>query len=342
VGATTASHPFNFPAGATGLSILVRATTGAMRLFITTPASGTFFIDRDPSNVPVNLVGLPEQAGTYSLRVQNLGAVPISYSLEARFTTADGFNVERISRALRYLGLAQNPDGGWGIASGEDSSLMITNEVLLTLEAYGPAFVPRSAIDRGLDWLQGRQNPNGGFGSDPGMSTVYETGLAVLSLVGGGRSAPAVIDPARSYLVATQAANGCWNNDPYSTALAVRALGVITGCILDVDGKNPCCDVPTDVVYVARHLLGLTPVPPDFRLLDPTIPPDASVAAAIDAIRPSLDVDMNGTIDVATDVVYIARHLLGLTPVPPDFRVLDPTIPPDAAVAANIDALCPP
>jgi len=55
------------------------------------------------------------------------------------------------------------------------------------------------------------------------------------------------------------------------------------------------------------------------------------------------DVDKNGVLDKATDVVYIQRHLtVGLTTVPPSFRVLDPTIPPDATINANIDALCPP
>ena len=342
VGATTPAHPFNFPAGASGLYIFIRATTGAMRVCLTIPSGGTGCLDRNPTNVPVNWVGIPEQTGTYRLWVQNMASVPISYSLEARFTTADGFSVERNSRALRYLGLAQNADGGWGIARGEDSSLMITTEVLLALEAYGSAFAPRSAIDNGVNWLiTTKRNPDNGFGSVPGTSTAYETALAMLAIHGASPAAPS-LDPARAYLGTTQLANGSWNDDPYSTALALRAVELVTGCILDVDGKNPCCDVPTDVVYVARHLLGLTPVPPDFRVLDPTIPPDASVAAAIDAIRPSFDVDMNGTVDVATDVVYIARHLLGLTPVPPDFRILDPTIPPDATIATKIDALCPP
>ena len=50
-----------------------------------------------------------------------------------------------------------------------------------------------------------------------------------------------------------------------------------------------------------------------------------------------LDVDCDGQIDVATDVVYIARHLLGLVPVPPSFRPLDPNIPPDSVIANNID-----
>ena len=96
------------------------------------------------------------------------------------------------------------------------------------------------------------------------------------------------------------------------------------------------------MVYITRHLLGLTPVPPSFRVIDPTIPSDASIAAAVETARPSLDVDGNGRVEVATDLVYISRHLLQLASiVPPSFRTIDPTIPPDATIAANIDALCP-
>jgi hypothetical protein len=54
-----------------------------------------------------------------------------------------------------------------------------------------------------------------------------------------------------------------------------------------------------------------------------------------------LDVDMDGLGSVATDIVYIARHLLGLPPVPASFRQGDPNIPPDAVISANIGALCP-
>src|ERR1051326_1869707 len=200
VGVTTSAHPFNFPGGASGLSVLVRATTGKIRLFAGTPTSGTFSLDRDPSNVPINLVGLPEETGTYTLQVQNLDTGPVFYSLEARFTTADGFSVERNSRALRYLGLAQNADGGWGIARGEDSSLMITAEVLRTLEAYGGTFAPRRAIDNGAHWIiTTKRNPDNGFGSMPGTSTVYETALAILAIQGANPTAPSP-HPARAYL----------------------------------------------------------------------------------------------------------------------------------------------
>jgi cysteine-rich repeat protein len=110
--------------------------------------------------------------------------------------------------------------------------------------------------------------------------------------------------------------------------------------VIDAD-DNRRRDVATDVVYIARRLLGfLEPVPPSFRVLDPTIPPDAEIAARIDAMGNALDVDGNGAVDVATDLVYIARRLLGLPPVPPSFRALKPDIPLDSVIGANVDALC--
>ena len=111
-------------------------------------------------------------------------------------------------------------------------------------------------------------------------------------------------------------------------------------CLLDVDG-NGRVEVATDVVYIARRLVGLTPVPPSFRLRDPTIPADSVIAGRIDAAGAAFDVDMRGGAQVATDVTYIARRLLALTVVPPSFRTIDPTIPSDGVIRAKIDALCP-
>jgi hypothetical protein len=59
------------------------------------------------------------------------------------------------------------------------------------------------------------------------------------------------------------------------------------------------------------------------------------------AVGNGFDGDGNGQVDVATDIVYIARHLLGLPSVSSSFRALDPTIPPDSVITASIDALCP-
>ncbi len=106
----------------------------------------------------------------------------------------------------------------------------------------------------------------------------------------------------------------------------------------DSDG-NWTPSVATDVVFIACRLLGLPPVPPSFRLTDPTLPPDSAVSAWVDAFGMKLDVDLNGVIDVGTDIIYIARYELGLLPVPPSFRAQDPTIPADEIIAANVAAL---
>ncbi len=110
-------------------------------------------------------------------------------------------------------------------------------------------------------------------------------------------------------------------------------------CGLDVD-RNGVADVATDIVYIARQLLGLPPVPTSFRTLDPSIISDSTIAAAVVALGMQLDVDGNGQVDVATDIVYISRVLLGLPAVPASFRVLNPSIPPDATIKGNVTALC--
>ena len=47
------------------------------------------------------------------------------------------------------------------------------------------------------------------------------------------------------------------------------------------------------------------------------------------------------SVAVATDLVYIVRHLLGLPPVPPSFRSGGSPIPPDEEIVVRVDALRP-
>jgi Squalene-hopene cyclase C-terminal domain len=331
-------HQVTLPAGATNLVILVRGVTGTVRLFIDTPTAGTFFLDLTNVTAPTNLTGLPVQAGTYGLRVASLSGGPNTYSFEARFADATGFDVGRITRALSYLALAQNGDGSWGFRGGDAGSLAATSEVVRALAAVGGNFAPRKVLTDAASWLQTHQNPDGGAGSETGVGTVYETALLGLSLYAVDPAA-AGLTPAKNYLVARQQPNGCWNDDSYSTGMALQFLGPLFLCRLDVD-RNGAADVPTDLVYVPRRLLGLTTVPSSFRTFDPTIPTNAYINEKIATLGSRLDVDMNGSVDVATDVVYVIRRRLGLTPVPPSFRVLDPTIPSNASIATKIDALC--
>lgn len=122
-------------------------------------------------------------------------------------------------------------------------------------------------------------------------------------------------------------------------ASATPTEGPCTG--LDVDG-NGLVQAATDGVYIFRRLLGLaTTVPTSFRDLDDSIPDDATINANIDALGAGLDVDERDGAQGPTDGVYVFRYLLDLlTIVPSSFRMLDPTIPDDGTIAANIEALC--
>lgn len=136
----------------------------------------------------------------------------------------------------------------------------------------------------------------------------------------------------------------CLLNEGSPTCTMVDGSVTVSSCILDVDGSGAPFDVATDVTYVTRRLLHLPPVPPSFRVSNPSVPADSLIAARIDPAVTSLalDVDGNGIVDPATDLVYIARHRLGFAEaVPASFRLLDPTIASNAAVAANVNALCP-
>lgn len=118
----------------------------------------------------------------------------------------------------------------------------------------------------------------------------------------------------------------------------------VTTCALDVDASGSAA-ANTDGVYIFRALPPTlqTIVPTSFRQLIPGIPLDPVVLDNVNAILPLLDVDDRHGAVANTDGVYIFRRLPPTlqTIVPSIFRQLDPTIPSDAVIGANIDDLCP-
>ncbi len=124
------------------------------------------------------------------------------------------------------------------------------------------------------------------------------------------------------------------------TSSSTATPTVLGGGTLDVDG-NGIIEGSTDGVYIFRALGGLQlVVPASFRTLDPMIASDVAISTAISYLGQSLDVDGDGVLQAPTDGVYIFRHLIGLQlTVPTAFRQLDPSIPPDATISANVDAL---
>lgn len=170
-----------------------------------------------------------------------------SFALQA-LKTANYSDLTVINNALSYFTSNQNPDGGWGFpstGSGQavsNSNVYITAIVSATLQQFPQMTTIATAVNKATTYLLAQQSADGGFGS------VYETALAYSALVAVTTDSAALAN-AINYLTATQSANGSWNDDPYSTALALKALylsenrpsppppppagGRITGTVID-------------------------------------------------------------------------------------------------------------
>ena len=127
-----------------------------------------------------------------------------------------------IGQSLNFLTSNQNPDGGWGIWQGDASTAYVTSIVLRTLSSYNSVFINQDSINKASAYLLTKQNPDGGFGSSP--SNVYETSLSIISLIESGQGSTQTILSGINYLTSSQLSDGSWNDDPYSTALALQAL----------------------------------------------------------------------------------------------------------------------
>lgn len=158
-----------------------------------------------------------------------------------------------INNAITYLTANQNTDGGFGFSAGDTSNTYMTAMVLNTLSQFKSIYDLQTPINKASTYLMASQSTDGGFGSSP--STVYETALSVVSLIESGQGQAQPLQNAINYLTTTQSANGSWNDDPYSTALALRALAYVrpnlTLASTDISFSNPMPQVGTEVTITA-------------------------------------------------------------------------------------------
>jgi hypothetical protein len=84
-------------------------------------------------------------------------------------------------------------------------------------------FNVQGSVDKAVTYLLSKQNADGGFGSSP--SNAYESAVAIEALIASGtNSISTVVANGVGYLTVNQLSDGSWNDDPYATALALRAL----------------------------------------------------------------------------------------------------------------------
>ncbi|MBI5119339.1 hypothetical protein HZA56_22955, partial [Candidatus Poribacteria bacterium] len=230
---------FDYPIDAPSLEILVSEIQGSIEFRLFPDEGGGYYYWR-PISFPTYLgtSGIPIQPGTR--RIQVVGISPSTYSLEINYLS-NGFDTRAITQPLSYLVEAQNTDGGWGITRGAQSNIYLTAEALLAIESF-PSFDMSDSLNRGVQWLLNHQNADHGFGADG--STIHETAMSYLSIT-GLIPASSEAQAALNYIISQQQPDGSWAENPYMTAIALRAL---SGPENDQDGDgfiDPVDNCPT-------------------------------------------------------------------------------------------------
>jgi squalene-hopene/tetraprenyl-beta-curcumene cyclase len=139
------------------------------------------------------------------------------------------FGVERehpgLVRGLRYLYREQDKGGSWFGRWGVNHIYGV-GAVLPALATAGED-MNALAVHRAVRWLEGRQNPDGGWGEtcasyvDPelrgrGESAPSQTAWALLGLVAAGRANTQAAQRGVRFLLERQRGDGSWNEDSFT------------------------------------------------------------------------------------------------------------------------------
>ena len=137
--------------------------------------------------------------------------------------------------AISYLLSSQNTNGGWGLTMGDRSEIYFTVKIIQAFLTQAQTLELANAVAGGTSFLIDHQNADGGFGESG--STVWETSLSflVLSMTSGDITAKL---NAIDYLLNSQLTNGSWNDDPYSTALALQAIAGAEALEREIDNDS--------------------------------------------------------------------------------------------------------
>lgn len=152
------------------------------------------------------ITGLPSNPQDTAWAVRALAA--------SRSTTSAAIN------ALKWLLSAQHSDGAWALVPDGDT-VVITALVVQSLAPYREQSSVQVALSKARSWLTAQRN------ASQTWSNAVHTAHALLAVLPGLSTAD-TLQAAVADLRQAQLANGSWANDPYITALALRALWLAT------------------------------------------------------------------------------------------------------------------
>jgi len=145
-----------------------------------------------------------------------------SLALRALYGASNSSTSALIS-GVSYLISHQNADDGWSFVEGDSSRVFYTAHTIIAMaplrDIHGGAV---AAIENGVDWLKTQAHIDDGFGTG-NVSNPYETGLALAAISAVDPMAPEAL-AVRAYLESTQLPDGSWDDDAYSTAIALMGL----------------------------------------------------------------------------------------------------------------------
>lgn len=130
-----------------------------------------------------------------------------------------------MQKAVSYIISEQNSNGSWSYEENGDSAVSLTAQVLLTLNDFKTktnlTSVPlQTAMRKGGEYLLSVQNIDQTWGKDE--DSIIKTLLsyrAILHTIGID-----VVDTVDLSIIEVQNTNGSWYNNPYITALAIKAI----------------------------------------------------------------------------------------------------------------------
>lgn len=128
-----------------------------------------------------------------------------AYAIIALRTAGISFSSEAAQRAAHWLtSLSSTPGSGVGHFAGDTQPRIVASAIALRALAILDTNVVESTVTSLLSFLNRSQNPDGGFGPEPGKpSTLHHTAEAILALgssVMGHRQSQSVIERASNYL----------------------------------------------------------------------------------------------------------------------------------------------
>lgn len=211
----------------------------------------------DPLYFPVSTAHIIEYksaSGGYGDYPGYESTVSASAILAHALTGQDAQAQVNINELIAYLLAKQKLDKGWAEESNR-SAIYVSALVSRALQAHRFNVNLSNQIHSATEFLLANQKQGGGW------ATNLETAVALLAVV------PAVADSSRyknalDQLVAVQLPNGSWNNDVYTTALALQVMHLVK--------KLPVIEEPTRST-ISGYLINATthmPVYPAQVVLD--------------------------------------------------------------------------